>query len=82
MTNVTVSLTDIQTKCLEYSLISIQDWVDNSLYNRARIAQNEIIKLLVEHCNNNEIAMAVGSDAQVTQAYDLGIVTAAASSEE
>ena len=46
------------------------------------VEQNEIIKLLVEHCNNNEIAMAVGSDAQVTQAYDLGIVTAAASSEE
>ena len=27
-----------------------------------------------DHCNENGIAIAVGIDAQVTQAYDLGIV--------
>jgi hypothetical protein len=75
MTDITISLTDTQTKCLEYSCASIQDWGENALYNRARIAQKEIITLLVEHCNANEIAMAVGGDAQVSQAFDLGIVT-------
>jgi hypothetical protein len=30
------------------------------------------------HCNENEIALAVGQDAQVTQAYTLGVVGTAA----
>jgi len=75
MTDITISLTDTQTKCLEYCCNSIQDWGENALYNRARIAQQEIIQLLVDYCNSNEIAMAVGADAQVVQAFDLGIVT-------
>lgn len=77
MKDITISLTDTQTKCLEYSCGSIQEWSENALYNRARIAQSEIIGLLVEYCNTNEIAMAVGADAQVTQAFDLGIVSSA-----
>ena len=75
MKDITISLTDTQTKCLEHSCNSIQDWADNALKNRARIAQDEIIQLLVKYCNENEIAMHVGVDAQVSQAFDLGIVT-------
>jgi hypothetical protein len=29
------------------------------------------------HCNDNEIAMAVGKDAQVAQAFTLGVVKTA-----
>jgi len=54
------------------------DWASNAVLNRARIAQDEIVAKLVEHCNANNIALAVGGDAQVTQAYDLGIVDTAA----
>ena len=34
---------------------------------------------LVAHCNANEIAIASGEDAQVTQAYTLGVVAKATS---
>ena len=78
MANITVTLTNTQIKCLEYAANSVQDWADNALTERARVAQEEIIAKLVEHCNDNEIALAVGVDAQVTQAYDLGIVDTAA----
>lgn len=78
MPNITVELTDTQNKCLEYAAASVQDWADNALHNRARIAQDEIIAALVEHCNANEIALAVGTDAQVTQAFDLEVVQTAA----
>lgn len=79
MPDITVSLTDTELKCLEYAAASPQDWADNALTNRARIAKDEIIAALVAHCNANSVALAVGEDAQVTQAFDLGVVSAAAS---
>ena len=39
-----------------------------------RIAKEEIISLNTTYCNANDIAIAVGADAQITQAYDLGVV--------
>jgi len=73
----TVTLTDTQTKSLEYAAYSVQDWCDNAIHNRARIAQEEIIAALVAHCNANDVAIATGVDAQVTQAYSLGVVDTA-----
>jgi hypothetical protein len=77
MANVTVTLTNTQTKCLEYTAYSVQEWCDNAIHNRARIAQEEIIAKLVAHCNANSVALATGVDAQVTQAYSLGVVDTA-----
>ena len=77
MANITVTLTDTQTKSLEYAAYSVQDWCDNVVHNRARIAQEEIIAALVAHCNANDVAIATGVDAQVTQAYSLGVVDTA-----
>jgi hypothetical protein len=77
MANMTVTLTDTQTKSLEYAAYSVQDWCDNAIHNRARIAQEEIIAALVAHCNANDVAIATGVDAQVTQAYSLGVVDTA-----
>jgi len=82
MANVTVTVTDTQTKCLEYAAYSVQDWCDNAIHNRARIAQEEIIDKLVTHCNANSVALAVGVDAQVTQAYSLNVVATAKSIQD
>ena len=78
MPDITVSLTDTENKCMEYAAASVQDWADNALTNRARIAKDEIISLLVAHCNANGITIATGEDAQVTQAFDLKVVKTAA----
>ena len=78
MPNITVSLTDTQNKCLEYAANGVQEWCDNAIHNRARVAQEEIIAALVAHCNANGIAIATGVDAQITQAYDLEVVKTAA----
>ena len=78
MPGITVTLTDTENKALEYAAVSVQDWADNALKNRARIAKDEIIALLVAHCNANDVALAVGEAAQVAQAYDLGVVRTAA----
>ena len=81
MPDITVSLTDTELKCLEYAAASPQDWADNALTNRARIAKEQIIALLVAHCNANGIAIATGEDGQVTQAFDLRIVKKASEVE-
>lgn len=82
MANVTVTITDTQTKCLEYAAYSVQDWCDNAIHERARIAQEEIIAALVAHCNANGVAIATGVDAQVTQAYSLNVVATAKSIQD
>ena len=77
MPNITVTITDTENKCIEYSAYSVQEWCDNALHERARIAQEEILSKLVAHCNANDIAIATGVDAQITQAYSLGVVDTA-----
>jgi len=77
MAEIKVTVTDTQTKCLEYMAYSVQDWCDNAIHERARIAQEDIIAKLVTHCNANSIAIATGIDAQITQAYALKVVDTA-----
>ena len=75
--NYNISLTETQQKAMEYITADIDAWITNAATNRARIATEEIIALNTKHCNDNSIAIAVGVDAQVQQAYDLGVVRTA-----
>ena len=70
----TITLTDTEKKSMEYIAVDVAAWITSAATNRARIAKEEIIDKLVTHCNANSIALAVGEDAQVTQAYDLNVV--------
>ena len=78
MPDYTITLTDTERKAMEYCAADVDDWITNAATNRARIATDEIVAALVAHCNENSIALAVGKDAQVTQACDLGVVQTAA----
>ena len=77
MATLTIEVTATELKALEYAAASPQDWADNAVTNRARIAIDETCGMLMAHCNDNEIAMAVGKDAQVAQACTLGVVMTA-----
>lgn len=76
----TITLSDTEKKCMEYIAVDVDDWITNAATNRARIAKLEIIDKLVKHCNANSITIATGEDAQVTQAYTLGIIAKATNS--
>lgn len=69
-----ITLTDTEVKSMEYCAADVDDWITNAVQNRARIAKDEIIALLVAHCNKNDIAIEKGEDAQVAQAYTLGVI--------
>ena len=79
--NYTITLTDAQVKAVRVDMVDIQDWLENAIVVRAELAQNKIIEKLVAHCNENEIALAVGTSAQVDQAYELGLVSEASAEE-
>lgn len=77
MADYTITLTETEVKSMEYVMADVDEWITNAAQNRARIAKEEIIALLVSHCNANSIAIQTGEDAQVAQAYELGIVSKA-----
>ena len=74
-----VSLTSAEDKAMKYAAVSVQGWLDNAAHNRARVAADEITSRLIAYCNENSIQIATGSDAQVEQAYELGVVETLAS---
>tara|TARA_B100000424_G_C22589984_1_gene330754 strand:- start:47 stop:319 length:273 start_codon:yes stop_codon:yes gene_type:complete len=74
MANLTVTITETELKALKTVVLDPQEWTENAVKNRSRIAIERICESLLKHCNENSIALAVGQDAQVTQAYTLGLV--------
>ena len=81
MPNITVTITDTEEKCLNTVMVGIGTWSENAIKNRARKAKDNIINDLVKHCNENSIALAVGVDAQITQAYAVGVAHTASDVE-
>ena len=77
----TITITDTEKKSMEYIAVDVDEWITNAAKNRARLAKEEIIALNTAHCNANSIAIAVGEDAQIAQAYSLGVVKTAAQRE-
>lgn len=77
----TITLTTTEKKAMETITADVDDWITNAAKNRARIAKEEIIANLITHCNANGITIATGEDAQVTQAYSLGVAEAYADAD-
>lgn len=46
--NYTVTLTETEKLAMEYVAYDPQDWVENTMKERARIATDEIVKIAVE----------------------------------
>ena len=78
----TITLTDTEQKSMEYIAVDVDAWITNAAKVRASRAREQIIALNTAHCNANSIAIAVGEDAQVAQAYDLGVVSKATDAEK
>lgn len=70
----TITLTNLEKSAMDYVAADIDEWITNAAQNRARLAKDNIIALNTAHCNANSIAIAVGEEAQVQQAYDLKVV--------
>ena len=67
--NYTVTLTDAEKLAMEYIAYDPQDWIENAMKERARIAIDEIVKLAVEKFLELEQTIPGSKDEIVATAY-------------
>ena len=74
-TSYTVGITTGEYKALQYVMIDQNDWINNALTNRARIATEEIQNLYTTYkIGRGEAITAVGSTAIIEAAYAEGVI--------
>ena len=81
-TSYTVGITTGEYKALQHVMIDQNDWVNNALKNRARIAIEEIQTLYTNFkIGKGEAITAVGSTAIIEAAYACLLYTSDAADE-
>ena len=74
-TSYTVGITTGEYKALQYVMVDQNDWVNNALTNRARIASDEILNLYTQFkIKKGEAITAVGTTAVIEAAYAEGVI--------
>jgi hypothetical protein len=67
--NYTITLTETEKLAMEYVAYNPQDWVENAMKERARIAIDDIVKLAVEKYLELSITIPGSKDEIVADAY-------------
>jgi len=78
MPDITITLTDTQYKGLQYAALDPQDWADNALTNRARIANDEIISMYTNRALDEGVAIPATRELIVADAFTRGWAKTAA----
>ena len=78
MPDITITLTDTQYKGLEYVSTDPEDWADNALINRARIANDEIIQMYTNRALDEGVAIPATRELIVADAFTRGWAQTAA----
>ena len=64
MAEYTVILTDVEEKALSSCMVSVQDWIDNAIHNRARKAMGTLI---TEHTDKQPKKLDVAERNTIVQ---------------
>ena len=78
MPNVTITLTDTQYKGLQYAALDPQDWADNAVTNRARIANDEIVSMYTNRALDEGVSIPATRELIVADAFTRGWAKTAA----
>lgn len=78
MPTYTITLTDAEDKAFSYVAYSQQEWIDNAVHERCRLAIEDIVKITVEKCLETGVQIPSTKDAMVELAFAEGWVIAAA----
>ena len=70
--NYTVTLTETEKLAMEYVAYDPQDWIENAMKERARIAIDEIVKLAVEKFLTANQTIPGSKEEIVAAAYSNG----------
>lgn len=78
MANYTIELSSAEDKALSYAALSQDEWIQNAVHERCRIAIEEIVALTVQKCLETNTAIPGSKDAMVDLAFEQGWVKTAA----
>lgn len=74
---ITVTLTETQYKGLQYAASSPEEWAQNFITERARIANDEIVQIAVQYCLDNGIQVPSTREEIVYYAFSNQLVKTA-----
>jgi hypothetical protein len=78
MSQYTITLTDSENLALSYAAFSQQDWIDNAVHERCRIAIDEIVAISLEKSIETSTVLPTSKDQIVKLAFKQGWVKSAA----
>lgn len=78
MANYTITLSAAEDAALSYAATSQDEWIQNAVHNRCRIAIEEIVARTVQKCLETNTAIPGSKDAMVELAFEQGWVKTAA----
>lgn len=76
--NYQITLTAAEDAALAYAALSQQDWIDNAVHERCRIAIDEIVGITVQKCLETGTQIPGSKDEMVALAFNQGWVKTAA----
>jgi hypothetical protein len=82
MTTYTINLSASEDAALSYAAFSQDDWIQNAVHERCRIAIEEIVAITVEKCLETNTPIPGSKDAMVELAFSNDWVKAAADKQE
>jgi len=72
MSTISISISNTEYSALEYVAISPEEWADNVISNRARIAIEEIVSLYTARALNENVPIPSTREEIVADAYARG----------
>ena len=82
MADFNITLNADEVKAMTFVCTDTDEYITNAAKVRAHKATVEIVRKNVAHCNANGVTIATGESAQITQAFDLGVVKTATQRNE
>jgi len=76
--NYTLTLTAAEDAALSYAAFSQDDWIQNAVHERCRIAIEEIVGITVQKCLDEGVQLPGTKDAIVALAFERGWIKTAA----
>ena len=74
----TITLTPAEDSALSYVALSQDDWIQNAIHERCRIAIEEIVTLTVQKCLETNTQIPNSKDGMVELAFQNGWIIPAA----
>ena len=75
--NITIELTETEALALSHVALSPQDWAENAVHNRCRIAIDEIVQVVMTKCLEEGEQIPATREAIVAHGFECGVIKSA-----